>query len=80
MGEWRRLHNKELHSLYRSADIVRVIKSRRLAGCVARMKKGRSAFKTLTGKRTRKRSLERPRRRWKENSKMELEEIGRAHV
>ena len=46
-GEWRRLHNEELHSLYRSSNIVRVIKSRRLrwAGYIARMKEGRSAFK-----------------------------------
>ena len=46
-GEWRRLHNEELHSLYRSPNIVRVIKSRRLrwAGHVARMEEGRSAFK-----------------------------------
>ena len=51
-GEWRRLHNEELHSLYRSPNIVRVIKSRRLrwAGHVARMEEGRSAFKILTGK------------------------------
>ena len=56
-GEWRRLHNEELHSLYRSPNIVRVIKSRRLiwAGHVARMEEGRSAFKILTGKNTGKR-------------------------
>ena len=50
--EWRRLHNEELHILYSSQNIVRVIKSRRLrwAGHVARMEKGRSAFKILTGK------------------------------
>ena len=50
-GEWKRLHNEELHSLYRSPNIVRVIKSRRLrwAGHVARMEEGRSAFKILTG-------------------------------
>ena len=49
-GEQRRLHNEELHSLYRSPNIVRVIKSRRLrwAGHVARMEEGRSAFKILT--------------------------------
>ena len=51
-GEWRRLHNEELHSLYRSPNIIRVMKSRRLrwAGHVARMEEGRSAFKILTGK------------------------------
>ena len=49
-GEWRRLHNEELHSLYRSPNILRVIKSRRLrwAGNVARMEEGRRAFKMLT--------------------------------
>ena len=54
-GEWRKLHNEELHSLYLSPNIVRVIKSRRLrwAGHVARMEEGRSAFKILTGKPTR---------------------------
>ena len=52
--EWRRLRNEELHSLYRSPNIVRVIKSRRLrwAGHVARMEEGRSALKILTGKPT----------------------------
>ena len=46
-GEWRRLHNEELHSLYRSPNIVRVINSRKLrwAGHVAKMEEGRSAFK-----------------------------------
>ena len=58
-GEWRRLHNEELHSLYCSPNIVSVIKSRRLrwAGHVARMEKGKSAFKILTGKPTGKRPL-----------------------
>ena len=64
-GEWRRLHNEELHSLYRSSNIVRVIKSRRLrwAGHVARMEEGRSVFKMLTGKPSGKRPFGRPRRR-----------------
>ena len=59
------LHNEEIHSLYRSPNIVRVIKSRRLswAGHVARMEEGRSAFKMLTSKRTGKRPLGRSRRR-----------------
>jgi len=53
-GEWRRLHNEELHGLYRSPSIVRVIKSTRLrwAGHVARMEGGRSAFTILTVKPT----------------------------
>ena len=64
-GEWRRLHNKELHSLYRSPNIVRVIKSRRLrcAGHPARKEEGRIAFKILTGKPTGKIPLGMPRRR-----------------
>ena len=64
-GEWRRFHNEELHSLYRSPNIVRVIKYRRLrwAVHVARTEEGRSAFKILTGKPTRKRLLGRPRHR-----------------
>jgi hypothetical protein len=50
-GERRRLHNAELHSLYRSPNIVRVFKSRRLrcAGHVARIEDGRSAFKIVKG-------------------------------
>ena len=63
-GEWRRHRNEELHNLYRSPNIVRVIKSRRLrwAGHVATIE-GRSAFKILTGKPTGKRPLGRPRRK-----------------
>ena len=75
--KWRRLHNEELHSLYCSPNIVRVFKSRRLgwAGHVARMEEGRSAFRILTGKPTGKRPLGRPRRRWENNIRMDLEEI-----
>ena len=76
-GEWRRLHNEELRSMYRSPNMVRVIKSIKLrwAGHVARMEKWRSAFKILTAKPTGKRPLRRPRRRWAGSIRMDLEEI-----
>ena len=76
--KWRKLHNMELHSLYRSPNIIREIKSRRLrwAGHVARMEEGRNALKILTGKPTGKRPLGRPRRRWEDNIRMDLENIG----
>ena len=77
-GEWRRLHNEKLHSLYRSHNIVRVIRSRRFrwAGHVARMEEGRSAFKILRGNPIGKRPLGKPRRRWEDNIRMDLEEVG----
>ena len=61
-GEWRRLH--KLHSLYRSPNVSKEIKSRRMrwAGHVVRMEEGRSHFKFLTGKSTGKRPLGRSRR------------------
>ena len=74
---WRTIYNEELHSVYRSPNIVRVIKSRRLrsAGHVARMEESRSAFKILTGKPTGKRPLGRPKRRWQNNIRIDLKEI-----
>ena len=61
-----------------STNIVRVIKSRRLrwAGHVARMEEVRSSFKILTGKPSGKRPLWRPRLRWEDNIRMDIEEIG----
>ena len=64
--------------MYRSPNIIRVIKSRRLrwGSYIARMEEGRSAFKILTGKPTGKRPLGKPRRRLEENIRMDLKEIG----
>ena len=75
----RKLHNEELNSLYSSPNIVWVIKSRRMrwAGHVARMEEGRGVHKVLVGKPEGKRPLGRPRRRWEDNIKMYLQEVGR---
>ncbi|KAJ4441577.1 hypothetical protein ANN_11433 [Periplaneta americana] len=77
-GEWRKLHNAELQALYSSPVIIRIIKSRRLrwAGHVARMGESRNAYRVLVGKSERKRPLGRPRRRWEDNIKMDLREVG----
>ena len=77
-GEWRRLHNEELNDLYSSPNIVRVIKSRRMrwAGHVARMGEERGVYRVLVGKPEGKRPLGRPRRRWVDNIRMDLQEVG----
>ncbi|KAJ4430852.1 hypothetical protein ANN_19443 [Periplaneta americana] len=76
-GEWRKLHNAELHALYTSPDTIRNIKSRHLrwAGHVARMGKSRNAYRVLVGRPKGKRPLRRPRRRWEDNIKMDLREV-----
>jgi hypothetical protein len=77
-GSWRKLHNDEFHSLYSSPNIVRVIKSRRVrwTGHVARMGERRGVYRVLVRKPEGKRPLERRRRRWEDNIKMDLREIG----
>jgi hypothetical protein len=77
-GKWRKLHNEELNNLYSSFNIVRVIKSRRMkwAGYVARMGEGRVVNRVLVGKPEGRRPLGRPRRRWEDNIKMDLREVG----
>ena len=77
-GEWRRLHNEELNDLYSSPNIVRVIKSRRMrwAGHVARMVEERGVYRVLVGKPEGRRPLGRPRRRWVDNIRMDLQEVG----
>ena len=81
-GEWRRLHNEELNDLYSSPSNVRVIKPKRMrwAGHVARMDEERGAYSVLVGKSEGKRTLGRPRRRWVDNIRMDLQEVGCGYV
>ena len=76
-GEWRKLHNEELSDLYSLTNSVRVVKSRRMrwAGHVARMGEGSGVHRVLVGKPEGKRPLGRPRRRWEDNIKMDLQEV-----
>src|SRR5215510_3296240 len=76
-GEWKKLHNEELKGLYSSPSIVRVVNSRRMrwAEHVARMGEERGVHRVLMGKPEGKRPLGRPRRRWEDNIKMDLQEV-----
>ena len=71
-------HKEELSDLYSLPNIVRVVKSRRMrwAGHVARMGEGRGVHRVLMGKPEGKRPLGRPRPRWKDSIKMDLQEVG----
>jgi hypothetical protein len=77
-GGWRKLHNEELHNLYSPPSIIRKTKSRRMrwAGHVARMGVTRNTYRILVGTPEGSRPLGRPRRRWVDNIKMDLKEIG----
>jgi hypothetical protein len=72
------MHNDELHSLYSSPNIVKVIKSRRFrwAGHVARMGEGRGVYRVLVGKPEVKKPLGRPKCRWEDNIELDLRERG----
>ena len=80
-GEWRKLHNEELNDLYSLPNIVWVVKSIRMrwAGHVVHMGEERGVHRVLVGKPEGKRALERPRRRWENNIKMDLQEVGGGH-
>jgi hypothetical protein len=77
-GEWRKLHNEELRDLYSLPSIIRIMKSRRTrwAGHVARIGEKWNVYKLLVKKRERKRPLGRSRRRWVDNIRMDLGEVG----
>jgi hypothetical protein len=77
-GEWGKLHNEELRDLYSSPSVMRIIKSRRVrwARHVARMGEKRNAHRLLVEKAEGKRPLGRPRRRWVDNIRMDIGEVG----
>ena len=77
-GEWRKLHNEELNDLYYLTNIVRVVNWRRMrwAGHVARMGDDTVVHRVLVGKPEEKRPLGRSKRRWEDNIKMDLQEVG----
>jgi hypothetical protein len=76
-GEWRKLHNEELSDLYSLPNIVRVVKSRimRWVGHVARVGEGRVVNRIQVGKPEGKIPLGRPRRRWEDDIKIDLQEV-----
>ena len=81
-GEWRRLHIEEVKDLYSIPNIVRVIKSRRMrrAGHVACMGEERRVYRVLVVKPEGKRPLGKPRLRWVDNIRMDLQEVGCGYI
>jgi hypothetical protein len=77
-GDWRKLHNEELHNLYSSPSIIRLIKSRRMrwVGHVARIGEKMNDYRILVGKPEGKKPLGSPRHRWVDKIKVDLREIG----
>jgi hypothetical protein len=76
--EWKKAHNEEFNDLYSSPNIVRVIKSRRMrwTGNVARMGKRRGVCRVLVGTPEGNRPLGRPRCRWEDIIKVDIQELG----
>jgi hypothetical protein len=81
-GEWRKLHNEELHDLYSSPNIIRIIKMIRMrwARHVAQMDEKMSAYRVLVGKPEGRRPLRKLRRRSLDNIRMDLVEVGWSDV
>jgi hypothetical protein len=75
-GEWRKLHNGKLHTLYSSPDIKQIKSRMRWAAHVARMGKGINMYRVLVGRPKGKTQLSRPKRRWEDGIKMDPREIG----
>jgi hypothetical protein len=77
-GDWRKLHNGELHNLYSSPNIIRMMKSRKMrwAVHVARMSDKRNTYGILVGKPEGNRPLGKPRHKWVDNIKIDLRDIG----
>jgi hypothetical protein len=77
-GGWRKLHNEELHDFYSSPNINRIIKSRRMRWAVhaAQMGEKTNVYSLLVGKPEGKRLLGRPRRKWMDNIKMDIDGVG----
>jgi hypothetical protein len=75
--DWRKLHTEELNDLYSLPNIIRVVNSRRMrwAGHVALMGESRSVYRILVGKSERKKPLGKPRHRWEDNIKMDLQDV-----
>jgi hypothetical protein len=81
-GEWRKQHNEELHDLYSSPSIIRIMKARRMrwADHVARIGERRNMYRLLVGKPEGRRPLGRPRHRWLDNIRLDLVEVGWSDV